>query len=105
MPRKLTFDEFVSKAKKIHGDKYDYSKVNYINAKNKVCIVCNKHGKFFQEAFSHLNGCGCKECSKIKIGDRLRSNISEFIKNLLKFTGINMTTQNLIIKDFIIKDL
>ena len=44
---------FIEKAKKVHGDKYDYSKVQYVNAYTKVCIICTEHGEFWQ-----LPGCG-----------------------------------------------
>ena len=44
---------FIEKAKKVHGDKYDYSKVQYVNAYTKVCIICTEHGEFWQ-----LSGCG-----------------------------------------------
>ena len=60
---KLTTDDFIEKAKKVHGDKYDYSKVEYINSHTKVCIICSKHGEFWQKPSSHLEGCGCKKCS------------------------------------------
>ena len=68
----LTNKTFIEKARKIHGDKYDYSQVNYINNKEKVCIICNnknkkdiKHGEFWQEPSSHLQGVGCPKCSVI----------------------------------------
>ena len=61
--RKLTTQEFIEKAKKIHGDKYDYSKVEYIKSGLKVCIICPKHGEFWQIANSHLQGQGCPECN------------------------------------------
>lgn len=38
--------EFIEKAKKVHGNKYDYSKVDYVNNRTKVCIICPEHGKF-----------------------------------------------------------
>ena len=57
-----TTDEFIAKAKKIHGDKYDYSKVEYVNRKTKVCIICSKHGEFWQTPNHHLSGCGCPKC-------------------------------------------
>ena len=38
---------FIEKAKKAHGDKYDYSKVQYVNAYTKVCIICTEHGEFW----------------------------------------------------------
>ena len=67
---KFTTDSFISEAKKIHGDKYDYSKVNYVNHKTKICIICHKlnddgteHGETWQLPYSHLNGVGCKVCS------------------------------------------
>lgn len=60
----LTTKEFIKKAKDIHGDKYDYSKVNYVNSYTKVCIICPEHGEFWQDPHTHLSGCGCKECSK-----------------------------------------
>lgn len=47
---------FISKAKKIHGDKYDYSKVNYINSSTKVCIVCPIHGEFWIKPDNFING-------------------------------------------------
>ena len=60
---KLTKDEFIEKSKKIHDKKYDYSLVNYINVKNKVKIICQKHGVFEQIPSSHLRGSGCSKCT------------------------------------------
>ena len=59
MPRKLTQEEFIKRAREVHGDKYDYSKVEYINANSKVCIICPEHGEFWQKPANHLLGCGC----------------------------------------------
>ena len=66
--RKHTKKTFFEKAKKIHGDKYDYSKVNYKDNKTKVCIICPIHGEFWQRPDHHLHGQGCKKC-----GDLIRS--------------------------------
>ena len=63
MATKLTTQEFAEKAKKVHKDRYDYSKVNYVNSKQKVCIVCPKHGEFWQTPNSHLLGKGCPKCA------------------------------------------
>lgn len=57
-------EEFVSDAKRIHGEKYDYSNTVYVSAKAKVSITCPKHGPFLQEASSHLSGVGCPNCWK-----------------------------------------
>ena len=60
---KYSNDEFVEKAKKVHGNKYDYSRVNYDGLKNKVSIICPIHGAFSQSAGAHLQGSGCPACA------------------------------------------
>ena len=44
---KLTTEEFIAKAKAVHGDRYDYSKVKYVDSKTKICIICKEHGEFW----------------------------------------------------------
>jgi hypothetical protein len=61
--QKLTTIEFIQKAKKIHNDKYNYYKVDYINIFTKVCIVCLIHGEFWQTPDAHLRKQGCPTCS------------------------------------------
>ena len=61
----LTLKQFIQKAKTIHGDRYDYSKVEYINYYTKVIILCPEHGEFEQTPNCHLAGSGCSECIKI----------------------------------------
>ena len=63
MLKKLTIEEFLEKAKEVHGDKYNYSKVEYINNSTKVCIICPIHGEFWQTPNNHLNGKNCPKCS------------------------------------------
>lgn len=61
---KLTTEEFIELANETHGlDKYDYSKVKYINANEDVIIICPKHGEFSQRVSHHLSGHGCPTCS------------------------------------------
>ena len=55
---------FINLSKKIHGDKYDYSKVEYVNNKTKVCIICSEHGEFWQLPCNHLHGFGCPKCGQ-----------------------------------------
>jgi hypothetical protein len=55
--------KFITKAQKKHGDKYEYSKIKYINAKIKVCIICPKHGEFYQLPSKHLYGNTCPKCA------------------------------------------
>jgi len=60
--KRLTTNEFILKAKAIHGDKYDYSKVEYVASASKVKLICPIHGEFEQKPNNHLNGKGCKKC-------------------------------------------
>ena len=69
---KLSTEEFIEKAQKIHGDKYDYSKVKYEYNKTKVCIICPKHGEFWQKPNSHLNGQGCPKCKSSHMEREIR---------------------------------
>lgn len=59
---RLTKDEFVEKAKKVHGNKYDYSNTVYNHSMEKVAIICREHGTFFQTPNVHLSGAGCPIC-------------------------------------------
>ena len=76
---KMDSNTFIIKAREIHGDKYDYSKVEYINAQAKVCIICPKHGEFWQTPDKHLSGRGCKKCGIIKRSNKQKGNIVEFV--------------------------
>lgn len=83
--RKLTSttEEFISKAKKIHNDFYDYSLVNYINSRTPVDIICPKHGVFTQTPSAHLHSKGCPSCARSKgemfIERYLREHAFEYI--------------------------
>jgi len=57
-----TFEVFLEKAKVIHKNKYDYSLVDYKKDKEKIKIICKKHGQFWQMPYAHLKGQGCKKC-------------------------------------------
>lgn len=60
--KKLTTFEFIEKARLVHGDKYDYSKVDYINSDMNIIIICKVHGEFKQIPYNHLNGRTCPFC-------------------------------------------
>lgn len=72
-----TKEEFINKAREVHGDKYDYSKVKYVGALKKVCIICPKHGEFKQTPNSHLGGKGCPRCSSSKLELEIRLMLNE----------------------------
>ena len=65
MPRRLTQEEFIRRAREKHGDKYDYSKVHYVNSQTPVTIACPVHGDFEQTAGCHIQGRGCPDCGII----------------------------------------
>ena len=81
MSKRLNTEEFINRAKKIHGAFYDYSEVNYINASTKVKIICPEHGEFFQLPHNHLSGKMCNECAKIKRGLKRRISPEQFIEH------------------------
>ncbi len=78
--QKDTTETFIEKAKIVHGDKYDYSKVEYIDSYTKVCIICPEHGEFWQRPNNHLNGLGCQKCANEHRNDGNRKTTEEFIE-------------------------
>ena len=82
-----TEEEFILKAKMVHGDKYDYSEVEYKNALTRIVIRCPEHGLFKQTPGSHTYGSGCKKCGYEKIGLKNRSNKEKFTLNAKKVHG------------------
>jgi len=83
---KMSTQDFINKAKLVHGDKYDYSLVNYVNYKNKVKIICSLHGVFNQSFIKHCNRKnGCPICKESKGEKQIRV----FLEN----NKINFTPQ------------
>ena len=81
--RKLGIEEFIRKAKEVHGDKYDYSKVEYVNISTNVKIICPIHGEFWQTPSTHIHfGCGCPKCS-----GKFRKDTDYFIKEAILIHG------------------
>ena len=77
---KLTTEEFIKKAQAVHGDRYDYSKVEYVGTKIKVCIVCKEHGEFLQSPQKHLSGQGCVKCHRKSMAKRYSLGEEKFIE-------------------------
>jgi hypothetical protein len=63
LAQRKTTDEFISVAKEVHGDRYDYSLTEYVTAKDKVAILCHEHGLFMQDPRIHINGSHCPKCN------------------------------------------
>lgn len=108
--KKITTQDFISRANKVHNFKYNYNKVNYINMNTKVCIICDKHGEFLQTPHNHLNEQGCPRCkyeNQSKNPHHPTKTIDEFITSAQKihnnkydyskFNYINSKTKGIII--------
>ena len=70
-----------------HGDKYDYSKVEYKNKREKICIICPIHGEFWQSPEAHLKTCGCYLCGKMNCSKTKTKTTEQFIKDSKKIFG------------------
>jgi hypothetical protein len=85
-----TTAEFIIKAKKIHGNLYGYSEVNYINSTIKIEIICPFHGIFKQSPAEHLEGCGCPKCSsKISLPEIIWLNINQIKPKFRQYKLLN----------------
>ena len=74
---------FIRRANHIHGEKYNYSRVEYKNSTTKVIIICPQHGSFLQTPGNHLSGRKCKECSL----ESLKSNVGDFLEKSKRVHG------------------
>ncbi len=96
---KSTTGDFITKAKRIHGDSYDYSLVDYINNTTKITIICPKHGKFSQSPSSHtFHKAGCPICSVERRARKQTSNTKEFIE---KARNIHLDKYNYSLVDYV----
>jgi hypothetical protein len=88
MPGRLTTRGFLERAKLVHGDKYDYSKITYLFESDKITIFCIKHQIDFQQSVQkHLAGQGCRKCFSEANGDRCRTSVVEFVKKAKAIHG------------------
>lgn len=89
MSKKLTTQEFIERAKKVHGDKYDYSKTDLNNRdeKGRVCIICLEHGEFWQLPSNHLNGQKCRKCKYEIMSKKFSMKTHDFINKSMEIHG------------------
>ena len=104
---KLTPDAFIAKAKRVHGNKYDYSLVvGGVSSHRKVSIVCLEHGIFEQTSTGHLSGKGCSKCAVQK---REETNLKRYgVKNVMALPEtldkIKIATHNKYGVDYAMRD-
>lgn len=85
--RRSTLEKFILSAKKLHGDKYDYSLVEYKSSREKVSIICPKHGVFSQTPSDHTSGAGCPQCANESLSERYRTGLEQFISRANEVHG------------------
>lgn len=102
---KKTREDFLNKAKLIHGNEYDYSEVNYVAVKYSVTITCPIHGKFELTPNKHLNGRGCQQCglekkkvSKVKGKDKFIEEANKVHNNKYDYSLVEYINNNTKIK-------
>lgn len=78
--KKLTTEQFILKARLVHGEKYDYSNSCYTSAVSKIEIICPIHGQFKQKASHHTEGHGCKSCADEARGQASRKGFDIFVR-------------------------
>jgi hypothetical protein len=93
----VTYNDFVARSNAVHNNKYTYPDTDFKSVKDKVRIVCPKHGEFTQEVFSHMIGVGCPKCNsskgEIKVESFLKKNDIEYISQY-KITNDNLICTN-----------
>jgi len=77
---KVSFADFVRRARATHGDTYRYAEKTYSGIEKKIEIICSSHGKFRQQAGSHIRGRGCRLCANELIAQKRRHTTDEFIE-------------------------
>ena len=97
--KRFSNEEFIKKAREKHGDKYDYTNVEYKDSQIKVCIICPYHGEFWQQPSQHLSGSGCPKCKSEAIGERCRLSKEDFIKKAREKHGDKYDYINVEYKD------
>lgn len=85
-PQKMTTERFIYESNIIHENEYDYSLIEYINSKDKINIICKKHGEFYQNPYNHLSGQKCPLCKNLSKGE-------EKVIKILKKYNINYIHQ------------
>lgn len=99
MSKRLTTEEFIEKARKIHGDKYDYSKVEYKSATEKVIIICPIHGEFLQDPSNHLQRKGRTKCARERNHNARVKTTEEFINQATNIHGNKYDYYKVIYRD------
>ncbi len=85
--RRLTTEGFISRARCVHANKYDYALVEYSVTRVPVKIICREHGEFEQKPTKHLSGHGCQTCGRLAAANARRLNTEQFIAKAKRIHG------------------
>lgn len=83
----MAADRFIERSVGIHGDRYDYSLVEYRDSFTKAKIICKKHGVFIQSPIHHIQGSGCKKCAIERNPKNRPKSTEQFIKESTQIHG------------------
>lgn len=101
--RRLTKEQFIERARKVHGNTYSYKKTVYQIAAKKATITCSKHGDFQQRPNDHLRGNGCPTCKFDKIASMKRGTKADFVRRANKVHDNEYTYKNVVYVNAITK--
>lgn len=82
-------DEFITKARKIHGERYDYTQSRCEKLADNIVIICNEpnHGQFVQSGYNHVRGMGCPKCGRIQLSQTQSGDTASFIQKSIDIHG------------------
>ena len=83
--RRLSTETVIDRFKSVHGNRYDYSKVQFVDSRTKVTITCKKHGDFSQTVHNHIYGYGCRKCGGGQ--GEFRISTDKFVERLIARHG------------------
>ncbi len=89
--KRKTLEDFISRARHVHGDRYDYCRSRYSGSKSRLLVVCETHGPFGQTPSDHLSGKGCVQCKNDATGKRLRKSFGWFVDRAREIHGNRFT--------------
>ncbi len=91
----MTTDDFIRRAREVHGDGYDYRDTNYHRSNRKVIIYCPLHGPFHKTPDKHLAGQGCRHCSHARIGRERQLSVAVLMERFADVHGSDRYVYNL----------
>ena len=93
--KRISFEEFISRAKKAHGDKFSYDEKSYSGIESPLKIICSSHGEFTQVGKTHLKSHGCPKCGNDSAFKKLSLSKEDFVEKAIEIHGNKFLYDNL----------